>query len=317
MEIKYLPLTFCVEAIDELMLPAYKGSTLRGGFGLAFRKVVCALKKMECTDCLLKTKCAYPYIFETSPPDSTEILSMDKYEAAPHPFVIEPPLEEKARYYPGEKLNFGLLLIGRAVEYLPYFIFSFDILGEMGIGKKRSKFKLNKVTYMHEQIYSVANGKISYVDPATIIIPETLENHDSLDWLVQLKFCTPARIRYQRNLAVTLEFHILIRNLLRRFMLLHYFHMEKRLLKWEPKEIIAAAYGINIYENNLRWYDWERYSLRQKTRMKLGGLIGTISYQGKLKPFLPFLQAGEILHAGKGTAFGLGKYCIMEIRCLA
>ena len=33
------------------MLPAYKGSTLRGLFGSGLRKVVCALKRQECERC--------------------------------------------------------------------------------------------------------------------------------------------------------------------------------------------------------------------------------------------------------------------------
>ena len=42
--------------------------------------------------------------------------------------------------------------------------------------------------------------------------------------------------------------------------------------------------------------------------MKMGGLIGEATYRGNITPFLPLLQAGAILHIGKGTSFGLGKY---------
>jgi hypothetical protein len=42
------------------------------------------------------------------------------------------------------------------------------------------------------------------------------------------------------------------------------------------------------------------------------GFIGEVIYEGNLTPFYPYLKAGEILHIGKGTAFGLGKY-VMEI----
>lgn len=34
-------------------LPCYKGSTFRGVFGRALKKVVCALKQQECETCLL------------------------------------------------------------------------------------------------------------------------------------------------------------------------------------------------------------------------------------------------------------------------
>ncbi|MCM8762553.1 MAG: CRISPR system precrRNA processing endoribonuclease RAMP protein Cas6 [Candidatus Omnitrophica bacterium] len=44
--------------------------------------------------------------------------------------------------------------------------------------------------------------------------------------------------------------------------------------------------------------------------MRLGGFTGTITYKGNLKEFLPFIKLGEIIHIGKNTSFGLGKYII-------
>lgn len=47
--------------------------------------------------------------------------------------------------------------------------------------------------------------------------------------------------------------------------------------------------------------------------MKLGGFIGEIEYKGEaITEFLPLIVAGEILHVGTGTSFGLGKYEIAE-----
>ena len=100
---KFAQFQFFLKAIDSLSLPEYKGSALRGGFGYAFKKVVCALKNKECPDCLLKEKCIYSYVFETPPPADTRI--MRKYPSAPHPFVLLPPLEEDRIYEPGEKLD--------------------------------------------------------------------------------------------------------------------------------------------------------------------------------------------------------------------
>jgi hypothetical protein len=50
---------FVLDPIDTLRLPEYKGSTFRGGFGYAFKKVVCALRARECPECLLRGKCIY------------------------------------------------------------------------------------------------------------------------------------------------------------------------------------------------------------------------------------------------------------------
>jgi len=140
---------FHLQALDRLSLPEYKGSTLRGGFGYAFKKVVCALKNKECPDCLLKGKCIYSYVFETPPPADTRI--MRKYPSAPHPFVLCPPLEDDRVYEPGESLRFQLTLIGKAIDYLPYFIYTFEELGKMGLGKGRGKFSLEEVKSIGER----------------------------------------------------------------------------------------------------------------------------------------------------------------------
>src|SRR4030042_4120219 len=103
---QFAQFNFFLKALDCIHLPAYKGSTLRGGFGHAFKKIVCVNKEKICESCLLKQKCAYSYIFETPPPSDTS--KMRKYPYAPHPFVITPPLEEKRTYREGDTLCFEL-----------------------------------------------------------------------------------------------------------------------------------------------------------------------------------------------------------------
>ncbi|RRR67439.1 MAG: hypothetical protein EI684_18955 [Candidatus Viridilinea halotolerans] len=39
----------------------------------------------------------------------------------PRPFVIEPPLETRTHYRAGEALELTLVLIGRGIDFLPYF----------------------------------------------------------------------------------------------------------------------------------------------------------------------------------------------------
>lgn len=131
-----------------LSLPPYKGSTLRGGFGSAFRRISCSMRDAECRSCLLRTSCPYAYIFETAPPPGSEALR--NYENIPRPFVLEPPLESKTLYKPGERVDFNLILIGRAIGYLPYFIVAFRELGETGIGRMRKKYRLAEIRAVNQ-----------------------------------------------------------------------------------------------------------------------------------------------------------------------
>ena len=128
---------------------------------------------------------------------------------------------------------------------------------------------------------------------------------------ITLNLITPLRIILNGNLLVNLKFHHLIRSLLRRVSTLSYFHCEVK-LNIDFKGMINRAENAEKVVDELKWFDWERYSRRQDTKMKLGGLIGRVSFKGDFEEFLPLLKLGELLHAGKGTAFGLGRYEIIS-----
>jgi hypothetical protein len=240
------------------------------------------------------------------------MMGMNKYEKVPHPFVIEPPEEQNTTYLPGDRLSFGLVLIGRAVEYLPYFIYTFDELGKSGLGKGRGAYELVSIQVGDQTVYTGEAKTIVAVKPAALSIKPAHPLQHGETMAATLEFITPTRIKYQRELTGTLEFHILIRSLLRRLNLLHYFHCEQSAPSWDHRELIAASSGIAVREEALRWHDWERYSARQGTKMKMGGLVGNITYEGDLAGFMSFIRAGEVLHVGKGTSFGLGKYRLHE-----
>lgn len=313
--ISYSTFIFCLKPIEIIILPSYKGSTFRGGFGNAFRRVVCALKKSDCSDCLLKERCIYSYIFETPPLSYTKV--MRKYTAAPHPFIIQPPDEKRHSYTPDDTLTFNLTLLGKAIDYLPYFIYSFEELGNIGIGKGRGRFELVEVKSQDTKagekvIYSSGSKTLKTCEQSFVDInfDSGLSAGDSK--LITLNFLTPARIVYDNHLLLDLEFHIIIRQLLRRIALLSYFHCGYDPSEIDFKGIIEKAKEVKVRERNLKWHDWERYSARQDTRMKLGGFTGEITFEGSLEPFMPIIRAGEILHVGKGTSFGLGKYKIKK-----
>ncbi|MBI5307121.1 MAG: CRISPR system precrRNA processing endoribonuclease RAMP protein Cas6 [Planctomycetes bacterium] len=330
---------------EPIILPSYKGSTLRGGFGNAFRRVVCALKKNDCGDCILKEKCVYSYVFETPPPSDTKI--MRKYKSAPHPFIIEPPPEKRRGYTTENEITFGLTLIGRAIDYLPYFIYTFDELGKIGIGKGRGTYELNRVMSYESRVkneenservipapdYDIrrqgpagiqdSNSNIIYDSDTKTLKPFEM-SHLSLAFnsepithnssLLTLSFQTPARIIYDSHLTLDLEFHMLIRQLLRRMSLLAYFHCGLDASDWDFRGIIEKAGEVKVKESKLRWYEWERYSARQDTRLNMGGFVGEISFEGEIGAFMPLIKAGEVLHVGKGTSFGLGRFKIQDSR---
>ena len=75
--------------------------------------------------------------------------------------------------------------------------------------------------------------------------------------------------------------------------------------------LIEKAATVKQTQSDIRWYNWKRYSTRQEAWMSLGGIVGSVLYEGDLSGFMPLLRLGEYVHVGKGTSFGLGKYDIV------
>lgn len=336
--IPYRKLDFKLEAIDDISLPPYKGAALRGGFGSAFRRVVCALRRNDCDGCMLKAQCVYAYIFETAPPKNTGIMGAGSYARVPHPFIIEPPLEGERVFRPGETISFGLVLVGKAVEYLPYFIYAFEELGRSGLGKGRGKFRLSRAEECGAAVYSSDEKRLSCGAVRELRVmgqepPQSPFNKGGGTSLppvgtpsllkrgpggvpstggATLRFLTPLRIISDDSPAAELPFHLLIRTLLRRVGLLYHFHCGGSEPTWDHLALIEKSMDVSVAHNGLRWWDWERYSTRQHARIKMGGVVGEITYRGEMAPFMPLLAAGEVLHVGKGTSMGLGKYQLLE-----
>ena len=302
-------LEFSLQPLEALALPRHAGSTFRGAFGRVFRRIGCAASVLGGMECVLADRCPYHYIFETPVPSTSKILV--KTSTAPRPFVIEPPIDPPPVYEPGTVVTVGLVLVGRAIDYLPYFIFAFDELARLGLGRGTARCRLDSVASVDAEgrrtlTYDGSTRRLASHPQALIaadLVPPAIEVPGS----VTLHFLTPTHLQYGGQAAPPREFHVLVRNLLRRVNFLNYFHCGGELLE-DPGELIAAARAVETVEARLRLRAWERYSARQDQRVPMGGFVGRVTYRGDLEPLWPWLAAGERVHVGKGATFGLGRY---------
>ncbi len=307
---------FLLKVENEMVLPSFTGTTIRGGFGFQFKKIVCLKKELpDCHQCALKKVCAYSYIFETSPPADSEKLK--KIKDIPRPFVIEPP-EGNRIYKRGERLSFNLILIGKGIDYLPYFIFTFKELGKKGLGRKKGNYTLERISVpidIEEKIFKTIyengedaiSGSFQIWDLSFLLKNKKIEIQNR----VSLNFLTPTRIKHNGKLVKEPDFHHIVRALLHRISSLSYFHCGGE-LNIDFSKIIEKASEVQKLKSELKWKDIERFSKRQKTKMKLGGFLGKISFGGDFREFVPFLLLGEQVHIGKTCTFGFGKFRIEE-----
>ncbi len=293
---------------DEAVLPYYKGSTFRGVFGRALKNVVCALKREECSECLLKSKCVYSLVFET--PSSAQESKDSRIASPPHPFVIEPPLTTETHFQQGDFFDFQLLLFGQTNDYLPYFIYAFEQMGRIGIGKrlngKRAHFILKDIKASGKQIYS---HKKQMLKKGTfcqnLSLHHTSKTPEDIS-LLKIIVETPLRIKFENRLSAELPFHVLVRAMLRRISSLFNYYGEGE-PELDYRGMVRRAQDIIISNSNLSWFDWRRYSSRQDQAMLMGGMIGSVSYEGKIGEYVPLIDFCNKVHLGKQTSFGLGK----------
>lgn len=301
---------FTFRAAEPIVLPPYTGSALRGGFSHTFKKTVCVEHDGNCRKCSLRTDCVYSYIFET--PLTRKIALIPKNTEAPHPFVIEPSEGKNRILQEGEEFKINLTLIGKAMDYLPYFIHTFEQLGNTGISKGRGKFSLHTITDKGDNqganIYDRTTQTVTG-NYRVLRFQDFVEKAEKIGEVTEVKllFLTPTRIKYQGKLAADVEFHVVMRNLLRRMTNLAIIHCNEA-LGLDYAALIKRAEKITTASSDLKWYDWERY------QDKLGGVLGEAAFTGRLHQFLPFLFLGEFIHLGKGTSFGLGRYEVEVIK---
>jgi len=304
--------SFACRFETEAFLPAFKGSTIRGGLGHALKRITCALRRQDCLACLLSKTCAYAVLYETEQGQAPAVSGRtSSVVRKPHPYVLVPPDDQKRHYRPDELLSFEILLFGPAIQYLPHVVCAVAEMGKTGLGKgardgSEGRFRLEAVYQDNTRIYdgvslaAMLPPAVIQLDPAPVLQVDRLS----------IYCLTPLRLKYTNHLQTSLPFHLLIRAALRRISAL-----ESSYGEGEPvldyRGLAARAADVVIENADCRWKDIERYSARQKTAMLMGGILGTITYQGKnLAEFLPLLRYCERVHLGKQTSFGLGRITV-------
>jgi len=243
---------------------------------------------------------------------------LKRFNRIPVPYILEPPTGKKRDFSVGEEIRFDLVLVGDAIRYFPHMVFVFRELGEVGLGKSRGRCFLKRVIQTGEEggrdrvLYEGARGTF----PFALRPVNASELWKSLPRLSpdELMLCIETPLRILDRPCRQVEFHHLVRNLLRRVSSLLYFH-QRKILEYDFRGAVERAGAVRTLpgrRRDLSWYDWERFSGRQKKRIKMGGVVGEIAFRGDLEEFLPLFLLGEAVHVGKHVSLGMGKYRIMQ-----
>lgn len=279
------------QALESIELPQYAGSTLRGAFGHALKNLACltATRNDGVCCCLPIESCVYRCLFDPAP----KVLAyQSRTQTIAPPFVIEAHT------------------LGRTIAKNETAIFYMVLIGEFA-HQQKVMIELAWQRALAEGIginLSKGHAQAKFLSMLFFDKPHA-------DFLIQstvdLEFFTHIRLQHHGKFLEAKDFNIqiLLNAILRRYLSLAEVYSDvvlntdeiRRLYK-DTSEILGSA--------QLEWVNWLRYSNRQKQKMNLDGLMGTVRIHHINEQLLHYLYLGQWLHVGKGCVFGLGHYVL-------
>jgi hypothetical protein len=302
-----------VRFLEKAVVPPYEGSMIRGAFGRAFKESCCPFPH-DGNGCPLGDKCPYGYVFETSPPKDAREFA--KNQDVPRPYVFEPPDETQMEYEPGEEMRFGFTVVGRAADYMPYFIYAFSKMGEEGVGRLKARYRLERVVAKNPLVgtqVEIFDGEVVRNKRLPTVWEDAVSASRELDGArLRLEFLTPTFVKFRGEVSPEApSFQALVQSLAIRIPMLSAVHCGE---VWHEdfRALVEKAAEVETLRDETTWVSFRRYSSFKKKVEPLEGVVGGVEYEGPIEEFLPLICMGQLTHLGKRAVFGLGRYRVVE-----
>lgn len=301
--IRYVKLQFKVRFLEDCKLYMHKASAIRGGIGEMLLRANC-VRKRDCEKCDFSRECIVQKIMYSQFENRPEFMSNGDSVG----YVVECENYQE-EFYIGDELVFRLLLFGNNIVYFNQYMQALYALGQNGLGKDMAKFEIVEVknsrgksilkdNHIYMQFYEIENLK-EYIKSRR----EQIQKRG-----MQGKICfrTPLTQKYQGNFLKEFEMPAIVKSIQRRVYILNSYEGHD-VEEWYKREYPSP----NIYSQTQKSISVRRYSNRKDTAMYLKGIVGQIQLAEIPEEVLDLLLAGELLHIGKNTSFGFGKYVLM------
>lgn len=302
LQVRYMKLYFTLEFSGNAILPRDKVSALRGGMGEMLLRANC-IRDRNCSQCDFSQECIVQRTmysqFDYKPNYITTGDSIG--------YVLECE-DDRERFIRGDKLDFQLILFGKTIVYFNQYLQALHALGMQGLGKNHAHFKIVSVLNSDRQQILYANSVymenyrvktlMDYVEERRKRLPQ------GMDSLV-LSFQTPATIKFHNDFLKEFQAEAVIMAVRRRIYMLDCFEgiaSDVNVADFEELPILNGQEAVGAEVN--------RYSNRQGSRMTLRGIKGWMRLSHVNEENLLLLLAGELIHVGKNTSFGFGRYLV-------
>jgi CRISPR-associated endoribonuclease Cas6 len=300
-----------VFAMDEAVeLPPFRGNLWRGVLGPALKHIDAGLLPGLSTGEIAPGTLYRTLFVSPPPPDATR---MRRYEATPHPYVIDAPATPNfQRLEAGATERIGLTLVGRAATAAEAVLAGFDFAARVGLGRDlgpgqgRGRGRLVEAHAVWRgdapdvSVFDEVAGFRSVAATIPIIPPCPPQ--------LRVILATPLRLVREGEVLGPRRFPpgALIGNLVRRVSMLTTFFGETP-LETDFRRLKTMWEGLVAQEPMLALVDQKRWSASQRQELGAGGIIGSFMLDmASCEELFPYLWLGQWIHAGKGAVMGMG-----------
>ena len=300
LNIRYVKLRFELEILEDTILPKNKAPALRGGMGEMLLRANC-IRDRQCKKCDFEEECIVNRIKYSKIENKPSF--MNEGDSVGYVFECE---DYKEMFREGDILKFNLILFGSTIVYLNQILQAFFMFGEVGIGKNASKFLVKRIRNTRKEVlledgqiykpmYEIATVN-DYVDSRI----KHVKNCSRIIWH------TPAAIKQKGCLIEEFSSEAIFAAICRRILMLDcYEKIETEKINISDK--LPYIMRQEVYKKSIR-----RYSSTHDEGIYLKGITGIVDFDYIDYYMYKLLLAGELIHIGKNTSFGFGKYILTE-----
>ena len=297
MDINLVHLAITVRTDDALQL-CHRLPLLGNEFAAACRNNTCRRPESVCDSCSRQESCAWNLVFGQKL--SSDPSALKRFQKPPLPFMFTFPFQHDPADRAPE-IECGLVVIGQAIACLDMLLEGFrEILLPLA-----AEVVLVGTRDYQGIVHPLGDG-IGIKYPENMVV---LSGNDLLEkriWTgstLQIRLLSPLRLFEEGRLLAEFDFSRFARSLLRRVSSLAYYYGAYE-FACDYKDLSRQSDDVTCTDNH--------FTLTTGRNRRMAGLMGHGRFRGDFSGLLPFLVAGLYVHAGKGAAFGMGAYELVE-----
>lgn len=301
LDIRYVKLEFTLTFPNSCVLPISKASAIRGGMGEMLLRANC-IRDRDCDNCDFVDECIVQRTMYSRFENKPDFMSQN--DSVGYVIECENYMEE---FNAGDELKFYLILFGKTIVYFNQYMQALFALGQNGLGKDKAKFYISQVKNNKGQAILDGNNifmEYYQIDTIADYVERRLKDIRQ-ECCNELKFKTATTIKYQGNFIQEFNMEAIVNAIKRRIYILDSFE------NIDGEELYKSQFELpKIIDQDIKTIKVRRYSSRKNAGMPLQGIKGEVVLDVISDELMPLLLAGEILHIGKSTSFGFGRYIV-------